>query len=231
MERAPIVFPVRFATRNIAVQTTTRELSNAGVLVRCLEPPAIGTQIALKLYLPGSRDGLSIDAVVRELARAGAEPGFWAEFSGLRDAERAQIAETLARRERAAEATPIGAVAVQPLVDDPRRAFPRYQANFAVRFATVADFVLEYAANISAGGVFVHAEDPPPLESAVRVEMMLPGSDEPVSARGIVVHRVTADEAQKRKGLVPGMGVQFVDADDRFRERIDAAIDHILKKG
>src|SRR5437773_1816241 len=118
MERVPIVFPIRFASRNVAVQTTTRELSPTGVLVRCL---------------------------------------------------------------------------------DPRRAFPRYPAKFAVRFATVQDFVLEYAANISAGGVFVHTEDPPPLKTVVRIEMELPGGGQPVPARGVIVHRVTPQEAQARR--------------------------------
>src|SRR5207244_4496303 len=178
---------IRFATRNVAVQTTTRELSPRGVLVRCLESPPVGTLLAIKLHLPGSRDGLQLEAVVREMARPGTEPGFWAEFSALRDAERGQIVDALARRERAAEATPVGGVAVQPQGDDPRRAFPRYPANFAVRFATVQDFVLEYAANISAGGVFVQTADPPPLKTAVRIEMELPGTDEAVDARGVVV--------------------------------------------
>jgi len=41
---------------------------------------------------------------------------------------------------------------------------------------------------------------------------------------------VTPQEAQARRTM-PGMGVQFVDADDEFRDRINAAIDHILKKG
>ena len=119
------------------------------------------------------------------------------------------------------------AVAVKP-AEDPRRAFPRYNAKFAVRFATVQDFVLEYAANISAGGVFVHTEVPPPLKTVVRVEMELPGSSQPVAARGVVVHRVLPEDATA-KGTIPGMGVQFIDADDRFRDRIDDAIDHILK--
>ena len=230
MERVPIVFPIRFASRNVAVQTTTRELSPRGVLVRCLEPPPIDTLLSIKLYLPGSRDGIQLEAVVREMARPGSEPGFWAEFSALRDAERGQIIDALERRERAAESTPAGAVAVQTPGDDPRRAFPRYPAKFAVRFATVQDFVLEYAANISAGGVFVHTEDPPPLKTVVRIEMELPGGGAPVPARGVIVHRVTPQEAQARRTM-PGMGVQFVDADDEFRDRINAAIDHILKKG
>jgi len=46
MKRAPIVFPIRFATGNLAVQTTTRELSDRGVLVRCLTAPPAGTAFA-----------------------------------------------------------------------------------------------------------------------------------------------------------------------------------------
>src|SRR5438477_74262 len=229
MDRASIVFPIRFAAGDTAVQTTTRELSESGVLVCCLEPPAAGTTVSMKLYLPGARDALHVDAVVREHANAGEEPGFWADFVGAGEAHRTQIGQLIARRTRAADAVPIGAVALHPH-EDRRRAFPRYNANFAVRFATVQDFVLEYAANISAGGVFVHTEDPPPLKTVVRIEMELPGGGPPVPARGVIVHRVTPQEAQARRTM-PGMGVQFVDADDEFRDRINAAIDHILKKG
>src|SRR5207302_1258149 len=202
--------------------------SPRGVLVRCLEPPPIDTLLSVKLYLPGSRDGIQLEAVVREMARPGSDPGFWAEFSGLRDAERTQIVDALERRERAAESAPAGAVAVQTPGDDPRRAFPRYPAKFAVRFATVQDFVLEYAANISAGGVFVHTEDPPPLKTVVQVEMELPGGGSAVPARGLVVHRVTPTDA-KQRGTVPGIGIQFMDSDDEFRRRIDSAITHILE--
>src|SRR6266446_3682567 len=186
MERAPIVVPIRFATGEMAVQTTTRELSEKGVLVRCLKPPPLGASLEVKLYLPGSRDPLQAAAVVREHARAEQDPGFWADFAQL------------------------------------------YKAQFAVRFATVQDFVLEYAANISAGGVFVHTEQPPPLKTVVQVEMELPGSREPVPARGLVVHRVTKQDAEQM-GTLPGVGVQFMDADDAFRQRIDAAISHILE--
>lgn len=233
MDRAPIVFPIRFATSNAAVQTTTRELARDGVFIRCLEPPPLGTAVMLKLYLPGAREPAQVSGVVRELAGRGMEPGFWAHFVEAGPRERKLIEETIARRERASQATPIGAVALEPedLDDpdeDPRRAFRRYQTRFAVRFSTVQDFVLEYAANISAGGLFVHTAEPPPLKTVVSVEMQLPGSEAPVPAKGIVVHRVTADEAAQR-GTLPGMGVQFVEASDGFRDRIDAAIEHILR--
>src|ERR1700682_1071296 len=136
MDRAPIVFPIRFATGDVAVQTTTRELSKRGVLVRCLTPPPEGTALELKLYLPGAREALHVAAVVREHSDATQDPGFWAEFIDAGEAHREQIAEVLARRERAADAKQIGAVALHPH-EDPRRAFPRYKAHFAVRFATV----------------------------------------------------------------------------------------------
>lgn len=226
MEPAAIVFPIRFATGNIAVQTTTSALSEQGVLVRCLEPPPAGTAISIKLHLPGAREAMHLDGRVGEHSNPGDEPGFWADFVGVADAQRAQIGEVIARRRRAADAKPIGAMALNPH-DEGRRAFPRYNVHFAVRFATVQDFVLEYAANISAGGVFVHTENPPPLKTVVQVEMELPGAGSAVPARALVVHRVTKQEAQQR-GTVPGVGVQFMDADDEFRRRIDAAITHIL---
>ncbi len=228
MERTPLVFPIRFAAGNIAVQTTTRELSDRGVMVRCIEPPAEGTALEIRLYLPGARQAVQLAGVVREHS-TGAEPGFWADFVDLGEAQRIQIREVIARRERASAAVPIGVIALHPHAD-PRRSFPRFNARFAVRFATVQDFVLEYAANISAGGVFVETENPPPLNSIVQVEMELPGANRGVPARAMVVHRVTKEEAEQR-GTPPGMGVQFMDADDEFRNRIDAAIAHILEAG
>jgi uncharacterized protein (TIGR02266 family) len=228
MTRLNLVFPIRFAYGNLAVQTTTRELSIDDVFIRCLEPPEPETALDLKLYLPGARQGLQVRGEARERSRPEEEMGFRAVFVELDDEARKQIGEILERRERAAESSPASAVSTAP-EDDPRRAFPRYSANFAVRFATVQDFVLEYAANISAGGVFVHTGEPPPLKTIVRVEMELPGAPGVVPARGVVVHRVSKEEAEQR-GTLPGMGVQFVDANDDFRGRIDAAIDHILKK-
>ena len=228
MERVPLVFPIRFAAAQLAVQTTTRELSIEGVYVRCLQPPLENSHVSLKLYLPGGREAVETQGLVSEVSGS-SDAGFWAQFLGLAAEDRNQIAEVIQRRQRASEAKPIGAMRLQPAGEDPRRTFPRVNARFAVRFASVQDFVLEYAANISAGGVFVQTLNPPPLKTVVRIEMELPGGSA-VPAQGLVVHRLTPEEAEKR-GTVPGMGVQFVDADDAFRQRIDAAIDHILSKG
>jgi uncharacterized protein (TIGR02266 family) len=112
---------------------------------------------------------------------------------------------------------------------DNRRTFPRYDARFAVRFATVQEFVLEYAANISAGGVFVRTDNPPELETVVEVSLDLPGGGPAASAKAVVVHRVTPEQGRERNTLA-GVGVQFIEAGDDFRERIDRAIEHILRE-
>ncbi|MFL5408183.1 MAG: TIGR02266 family protein, partial [Myxococcales bacterium] len=97
-------------------------------------------------------------------------------------------------------------------------------------FSSNKAFVVEYAENISAGGVFVHTEQPPAMDTIVTVSLHLPGNDLPVEAKAVVVHRVSKEEAGKG-GKSPGMGVQFVDSSDEFREAIDRAIEHILKTG
>ena len=230
---APIVFPIRVAAGQSVVQTTTRELSADGVFVCSLRPPKPGTRISLKLYLPGGSQPEEASAVVGEW-RSAPDSGYWAEFERPTQALQDRIASLLERRARAAVSgppAPIGAVPLaQKPLDDPRRAFPRVEARFAVRFGNVQDFVLEYAANISAGGVFIQSENPPQLHSVVTVTMELPDGGKPVEAKGLVVHRVPLEEAKVRK-TPPGAGVQFLDASDEFRERIDRAIEFILRRG
>ena len=48
----------------------------------------------------------------------------------------------------------------------------------------------------------MHTENPPPLKTVVQVEMELPGGGSAVPARGLVVHRVTPQDAQRRFQLV-----------------------------
>jgi uncharacterized protein (TIGR02266 family) len=316
-----MVLPVRFAHETRAVQTTTRELSSEGVFVRCIEPPALGVQVTLKLYLPGLAQAADFVGVVREVQPGKGEGGFWADFvsAELQAHERLlavlfppalpqrtestgpvplaslyrrshavhppapqaapEVAEPLRRKassgvgdliqqsinsvvaERAAEAlaakrsskpgpVPLPGApdsARQPGAQEPgaapaagdvvlagdainRRAFPRYRARFAVRFSSVQDFVLEYAANISAGGVFVVTDHPPEMDAVITVVLELPGGGEPVNCKALVVHRVTKEEAKERNTQA-GVGVQFIEADDQFRERIDQTIELILGEG
>jgi type IV pilus assembly protein PilZ len=200
----PYVVPVRFAVGTQVVQATTGALSVECAFVRCLVPPRPGEKISLRLYLADGSP-LRLSATVR--ARSGRElgMGFWADFEP----------DTSARR-RIARALGLVAQAAKPI---DRRATARYPTRFAVRFGTVDEFEREYATNISAGGLFIRTEAPPAMNAVIDVVLDLPGG-EPVEAKALVVHRVSAEDAA-RLGVEPGAGVQFVEGDDQFRERID----------
>jgi uncharacterized protein (TIGR02266 family) len=200
----PYVVPVRFAVGMQIVQATTGVLSLGCAFVRCLVPPRPGERISMRLYLP---EGLPVQLSAKVRARTGRETsmGFWADFEPDRSA-----------RHRIAQALGLVPQATRPI---DRRATARYPARFAVRFGTVDEFKREYATNISAGGLFIRTEAPPEMNAVIVVDLELPGGD-PVEGKAMVVHRVSAEDAS-RLDIEPGVGVQFVQGDDQFRERID----------
>jgi uncharacterized protein (TIGR02266 family) len=200
----PYVVPIRFAAGTQVVQATTGALSVECAFVRCLVPPRPGERISMRLYLP---DGSPLQLSAKVRARSGRETGmgFWADFEPDRSA-----------RNRIAQLLGLFGKSSRPI---DRRATARYAARFAVRFGTVDEFKREYAINISAGGVFIRTEAPPEMNSVIDVVLELPDGD-PVEVKALVVHRVSPEEAAGLQ-VEPGVGVQFVEGDDRFRERID----------
>ena len=101
------------------------------------------------------------------------------------------------------------------------RSTQRVAANLRVRFQTAAALKEEISTNISAGGMFIRTDAPPQLREMVKVSIELPGESEPIEAQAQVVHRVTREEG-RLTGRLAGAGVQFFEADDRFREALDA---------
>ena len=49
MPSASFVFPVRYVSEGVAVQTTSRELSALGIAVRSLAPPHVGSRVSMAL--------------------------------------------------------------------------------------------------------------------------------------------------------------------------------------
>jgi uncharacterized protein (TIGR02266 family) len=210
MPSTSFVFPVRYVSEGVAVQTTSRELSALGIAVRALAPPQVGARVSMALYLPNnSVPEVAIGRVARAKAGTPGDAGFWADFIVVDPQARMRISHLLSDRDQA---------------DGNHRGFPRHQVTLAVRFRTARDFVLEHASNISRGGIFIQTDDPPPMDAQVQVELQLPDDPAPVSTNGIVVHRQLAVG-----GKVAGVGVQFVDATDGFRERIDRYMDSLVK--
>ena len=67
------------------------------------------------------------------------------------------------------------------------------------------------------------------MDAVVDVVLELPGG-EPIQGKALVVHRVTPEEARGRQ-VDPGIGVQFVHGDDRFRERVDQFLASLSARG
>src|SRR5947208_15077012 len=81
MPSASFVFPVRYVSEGVAVQTTSRSLSPLGIAVLSLAPPHVGARVSLALYLPNAAvPEVAIGRVARSKAGATSEAGFWADF-------------------------------------------------------------------------------------------------------------------------------------------------------
>jgi uncharacterized protein (TIGR02266 family) len=211
MPAVNFVFPVRYVSEGVAVQTTSRELSPLGIAVRSLAPPQLGARVSMALYLPNA--GVPEVAIGRvSAARAGsaAEAGFWADFIVVDPQARMRISNLLSESD---------------LRDKQHRTFERHPVKLGVRFRTASEFVQEHATNLSRGGVFIRSDVPPPVDTVVEVELQLPDAGPPVTSSGIVVHRQLPGGRKEA-----GVGVQFVDASDAFRERIDRYMDALLNE-
>ncbi len=99
------------------------------------------------------------------------------------------------------------------------RATTRHAATLRTRFKTVAALREEVSHNISARGMFIQTDEAPPLREVVLVCIELPGEREPLEVLAEVMHVMKPAAATARQPA--GVGVQFVQADDRFREALD----------
>jgi uncharacterized protein (TIGR02266 family) len=215
VEAAPIVFPVRYVAEGSAIQTTSRGLSGEGIAVRSLVPPRVGARVSMALYLPGNaKPEVAVGVVAASTRDRPVPAGFWVQFTAIDAAARERITALVvekARRARELRAP---------------RGCPRFHTQFTVRFRTAREFSREHAKNISRGGIFIQTATPPEIDEVISVQLELPDGGPPATTSGLVMHRVTEEDAV-RDGTVPGAGVQFLDADDRFRERIDAYVEQL----
>ena len=185
------VIPVRYAARGEVLQTTTTALSEATVHVRAPKPPAPGLFVGLQLYFPGS---VIARAAVVSYVTAGANSGFWAEFSedeGGRDRIR-----SLLMRHR----------------DTGDRGCPRFHTRLEATLRKPGERAIgAEVTNISRSGAFLKLQALPALGSVIELEVALPGDAVPEHVHAHVMHI-----APRR-----GVGVQFIGASDTFRTRLD----------
>ncbi|MCC7386942.1 MAG: TIGR02266 family protein [Deltaproteobacteria bacterium] len=108
-----------------------------------------------------------------------------------------------------------------------RRKYPRVPLNLLIqfRFDSFEEFMVEYAENISEGGMMVRADDPHPEGSMIYLQFALKDGTRLIEGLGKVVH------VNPKGSAHPGMGIEFVSFDDESRELIKAIVDERVKKG
>jgi len=106
---------------------------------------------------------------------------------------------------------------------------PRYPASLKVSFSGIGELLSAETTNISATGMFVRTSKELPVGAVVPVALELPDADRPVPVQAKVIH-VRTPSLSRALQLDPGVGVQFVGADDTFRARVDRYIDSIPRQ-
>lgn len=219
--RALASFPVRFAAAGEARVAAARDLGQGGIFVRCANPPRVGEEVLVALHLPDDAPPLELRASVRRAvprAAPPASPGFAAQFIEIPPDARVRIGAFI-RDTHDQTHTPAAGTPRYTEEGRDRREFARYRAAFRVQFASTRDFVVEYAENISRGGVFIATSSPAPRDATIDVRLELPDGGPAAEAVARVVH---VSEH--------GMGCQFIEMPDAFRARLDAFLERLARE-
>jgi len=104
----------------------------------------------------------------------------------------------------------------------------RYPTSLPVVFFAPEKFQPEYAANISAGGMFLRTDRRLAVGALLSVKLELPDGGSPAPVQGKVVH-VVAPARVRPGGSGAGVGIQFIAGDDPVRRRVDRYVELLAK--
>ena len=128
-------------------------------------------------------------------------------------------------RQRAATQPPVAAPPKAPtaaaVAAAAKRQSPRVRMQAQVDFESDDNFFNGFSANISDGGVFVATVNVLPLGTSVDIGFTLP-TGERIECKGVV--RWVREIDDKQPDVFPGMGVQFVDLEERSAHAIESFI-------
>ncbi len=109
-----------------------------------------------------------------------------------------------------------------------QRRYPRAPLNLLVQYRcdTLEDFLSEYSADISLGGMFIRTETPRPVGSMIYLQFALKDGSVLIEGLGRVVH------VNEPGGDRPaGMGVEFLNFDDESKAFIEELVASRLPEG
>jgi type IV pilus assembly protein PilZ len=91
-------------------------------------------------------------------------------------------------------------------VDIELRTNRRLPIRVMVEYETTEDFLIDYTANVSIGGMFIKTSKPLTLGTRFRIRFRLPNRSKPIESYAIVRWSVSPEKAGCMEA---GMGVQF----------------------
>jgi len=99
-------------------------------------------------------------------------------------------------------------------MSDEKRAHKRHAVN--TEFESVDEFVVQYAHNLSRGGVFIRSKASLPIGTELELTLSIIEGDEfhTIKGLGVVVHTNAQNGAA-------GMGVEFTDLSDEDRAMVE----------
>ncbi len=88
------------------------------------------------------------------------------------------------------------------------RVTKRLPIRVLVEYESAEDFLIDYTANVSVGGMFIQTDEPLPVGSRFRLRFKVPDHSKIIETFGEVRWSVPPAEAGPMR---PGMGIQFDD--------------------
>ncbi|HUJ26671.1 MAG TPA: PilZ domain-containing protein [Myxococcales bacterium] len=194
-----LVVPVRMATHDRVIQTTSRELTDSSVKLATQQRPRALELMAVRLYLPDAQLPAGVMGRVRPEQPEQGE--LWLDLL--------DTAGSTGERIRALSSR-LG----------PHRAGVRYPVSVAASIERGGERIAARATDVSSGGAFLRCESDLEPGALLTMQLLMSDHDDPLEVGARVVHRIRAGERQA-PWTEPGVGVQFIDGDDEFRARID----------
>jgi uncharacterized protein (TIGR02266 family) len=102
---------------------------------------------------------------------------------------------------------------------------PRFPTSLRAVFSDATKSPSASVANISVGGVFLRTERDLSVGGEISIGIALPDGEPPLQLRGKVRHVVAGKEQGAPRAH--GVGIQFVDGDDRSRDRVHRYVDSL----
>ncbi len=104
------------------------------------------------------------------------------------------------------------------------RRHSRVPIKTLVKVKTGRDFPFCTSKNLSEGGIFLAAKQPPPRGTKLILEFTIPGTAAPISVEGEIVSSLPYDPT-KGEGSHYGMGIKFTSIKDEDKKIIRAYVE------